>query len=81
MAEAKKSKNISEPEDLITQKEAAEISGRTIAAINELVRRGRIASFERFGRVVVSRSAVLAFEPDKGGRPSTKKGSKKGGVQ
>lgn len=70
-----KVKNNSEPDDLITQKEAAEVSGRSIAAINELVRRGRIASFEKYGKNLVSKSEMLAFEPDKGGRPPKPKGS------
>jgi hypothetical protein len=66
-------KKDSTPEDLITQKEAAEVSGRTIAAVNELVRRGRIKSFELYGRTLVSRAEVLAFEPSKGGRPPKEK--------
>lgn len=60
---------MSTPSDLITQAEAAKLSGRTIPAINELVRRGRIASFEMYGKRLVSKSDVLSFEPDKGGRP------------
>jgi hypothetical protein len=60
---------VSTPSDLITQAEAARLSGRTIPAINELVRRGRIASFEMYGKRLVSKAAVLSFEPDKGGRP------------
>lgn len=60
---------MSTPDDLITQAEAAELSGRSIPAINELVRRGRIQSFELYGKRLVSKAEVLAFEPDKGGRP------------
>jgi hypothetical protein len=71
------------PKDLITQAEAAELSGRTIPAVNELVRRGRIRSFEMYGKRLVSKAEVLAFEPDKGGRPPKLKpngaGRKKGG--
>jgi len=57
------------PEDLITQSEAADLSGRSVAALNDLVRRGRLQSFARYGRNLVSRSDVLAFEPSQGGRP------------
>lgn len=77
---------VSTPSDLITQAEAAVLSGRTIPAINELVRRGRIRSFEMYGKRLVSKAEVLAFEPDKGGRPpkakdeaTSKTGKKKGG--
>lgn len=61
------------PEDLITQSEAADISGRSVAALNDLVRRGRLRSFTRYGRNLVSRSDVLGFEPSKGGRPPASK--------
>jgi hypothetical protein len=61
-------------DELITQSEAAEISGRSLNSINELVRRGRLRSGKRFGKTLVYRSEVLAFEPEKGGR-----GKKAGG--
>lgn len=56
-------------DDLITQTEAAELRNSTVAAINELVRRGRLRSVERFGKTLVFRSDVLAYQPSKGGRP------------
>jgi hypothetical protein len=52
--------------DLITLQEAAEIRGRSTAAISELVRRGRLRSFEKFGRKLVSRREVEAFEDSRG---------------
>ena len=55
--------------DLITQAEAAQLTGRSVPAVNELVRRGRLRSFEMYGKRLVSRTEVLAFEPNKGGRP------------
>ncbi len=55
--------------DLITQTEAAELRGVSLRSINNLVQRGRLKSFEQFGRTLVYRSEVLAFEPLKGGRP------------
>jgi hypothetical protein len=66
-------------EDLITLTEAAELRGyKDVSAISQLVRRKRLRSVERFGKTLVYRSEVLAFEPSKGGRPkaSGKKSSK-----
>lgn len=57
--------------DLITQKEAAEIRGVTVAAISDLVKRGRLRGFEQFGKTLVSRSEVTALE-DKRGWPKGK---------
>ncbi len=65
-------------EDLITQAEAAELRGSTIPAINELVRRGRLRSVERYGKTLVFRSDVLAYEPSKGGRPPKAKPAQNG---
>jgi hypothetical protein len=65
-------------EDLITLTKAAELRGyKDVSAISHLVKRGRLRSVERYGKTLVYRSDVLAFEPDKGGRPLKKKGSKK----
>ena len=78
-------------EELITQSEAAELRGVTLAAINDLVKRGRIRSEERYGKVLVYHSDVESFERVRAGWPkgksrkaatvptknSKKKGSKK----
>lgn len=56
--------------DLITQTEAAELRGVTVSSISELVQRGRLRSVERFGKLLVYRSEVLAFER---GKPGPKK--------
>jgi hypothetical protein len=56
--------------DLITQLEAAELKGCSLQAINNLVRRGRLKGYGKYGRVLVSRSEVVGFEPSKGGRPA-----------
>lgn len=73
-------------DDLITQSEAAELKGTTVSAVGQWVRRGRIRSFEKYGRRLVSRAEVVAYEPDmnKGGRPpkakdEASKAGKKGG--
>lgn len=60
-------------EDLITLSEAAEIRGnKDVSAISHLVRRGRLRSVERFGKTLVYRSEVEAFEPVRAGWPKGK---------
>ncbi|MFL6210536.1 MAG: helix-turn-helix domain-containing protein [Pyrinomonadaceae bacterium] len=54
---------------LITQSEAAALRGVSLSSINNLVRRGRLRSVEQFGKRLVYRADVLAYVPDKGGRP------------
>jgi hypothetical protein len=72
-----KKKNGSEPDDLITLTEAAELRGYAgVSAISRLIERNRLRVFERYGKRLVSRAEVEAFEPAKGGRPSSKKGTK-----
>ena len=62
--------------DLITLSEAAELKGyKDVSAISHLVKRGRLRSEVRFGKTLVYRSDVLAFVPDKGGRPPKPKAS------
>lgn len=53
--------------DLITLTEAAQLRGVSRAAIHELVQRGRLRSEKMFGRVLLYRSEVEAFERDKPG--------------
>ena len=55
---------------LITQADAAQLMGRSLNAVNNLVRRGRLRSERRFGRTLVYRADVLAFERDPRGRKS-----------
>ena len=52
--------------DLITQSEAAELLGKSLPAVNDLVRRGRLRSVEKFGRRLVFRSEVKALEDQRG---------------
>jgi excisionase family DNA binding protein len=63
-------------DDLISIADAARLRGVTHGAIRDLIDRGRLNSVEVGGRRFVSRSEVETFEPEKGGRPSSKKGSK-----
>lgn len=53
----------------ITQKEASELSGRTIKAVHELTRKGRLRTREMYGKRLVRREDVLNYEPKKAGRP------------
>jgi hypothetical protein len=64
-------------EDWITQSEAANLRGISVQVINNWVRRGRVRTKERYGKTLVSRSEVLAFNPEenKGGRPPKPKAS------
>ncbi len=55
-------------DDLITQTEAAQLRDVSVAAISALVQRGRLRCVERFGKMLVYRSEVLAFEREKPGR-------------
>ncbi len=68
MAKRKNVKQEDEADDLITQTEAARLRGVTVAAISALVQRGRLQSVERFGKLLVFRREVLAFERGKPGR-------------
>lgn len=52
--------------DLISQKEAAEIRGVSRAAINELVKRGRLNVIEIAGKKFLRRSEVENFEGQQG---------------
>lgn len=71
-------------DDWITQLEAAELRGVAVQVVNNWVRRGRIRTKERYGKVLVSRSSVLAYEsqkpgpkPKNNGASSKKEGGKK----
>jgi hypothetical protein len=77
-----------EREQWITQTMAAELRGMTLKAINALVARGRLRSREVYGRKLVHRDDVLAYQPKTKNRwsagtaaakkASTKKSTKKG---
>jgi hypothetical protein len=54
---------MSEEKEWITQTAAAELRGMSLAAINMLVKRGRVRSKEVYGKILVSRADVLAYEP------------------
>ena len=60
LARAKKSPRL-RLDELVTQSEAAEIRGVTVAAITELVRRKRLRVVERFGLKLLFRKEVEEF--------------------
>ena len=60
--------------DLISQTQAAELRGVTRSAIHRLVKREKLRGYEIGGRVLVSRSEVVNFEPARAGRRSRKGG-------
>ncbi|MFQ5572220.1 MAG: helix-turn-helix domain-containing protein [Rhodothermales bacterium] len=59
------------PDDWLSQAEAAELRGVSRQAIFQLVQKGRFRTLEIGGRTLVHRDDVLNFEPDKGGRPTS----------
>ena len=69
MAKKKVEQDSNDMADLISQAEAARLRGVTRAAIQDLVRRGRIRSVNIGGRALVFRSEVINYEKGEAGRP------------
>lgn len=69
MSKKKAGQESNEMADLISQAEAARLRGVTRAAIQDLVRRGRIRSVEVGGRALVYRSEIVNYEQGEPGRP------------
>jgi excisionase family DNA binding protein len=65
----KKETGTNDMADLISQAEAARLRGVTRAAIQDLVRRGRIRSVSVGGRALVYRSEIVNYEQGEPGRP------------
>ncbi|MET0753945.1 MAG: hypothetical protein ABWZ66_11250 [Pyrinomonadaceae bacterium] len=53
----------------ITQKEAAELTGKSLKAIHELTNKGRWRTKTEYGKRVVNYDDVLNYKPRKSGRP------------
>jgi excisionase family DNA binding protein len=75
MPKKKTTHESNEVADLISQAEAARLRGVTRAAIQDLVRRGRIRSVEVGGRALVYRSEIVNYEQGAPGRPKSYSGS------
>ena len=69
MSKKKSGQESEEVSDLISQAEAARMRGVTRAAIQDLVRRGRIRSVNVGGRALVYRSEIANYELGAPGRP------------
>lgn len=65
-----------DPDELISQADAARIRGVTHQAIVRLVQQGRFTTVRISGRVFLLRSEVESYKPRKPG-PKTKKNAKK----
>ncbi|NJN21381.1 MAG: helix-turn-helix domain-containing protein [Leptolyngbya sp. RL_3_1] len=61
------------PEDWVSQAEAARIRGVSRQAINRLIQRGKLSVLEVGGYVFVSRSEIENFQPGEPGRPQNSK--------
>jgi excisionase family DNA binding protein len=59
-------------DDLISQKEAAQVRGCSVQTIHSLIKRGKLKTFIIGGKVFVSRKEVKGYKPSKGGRPKKK---------
>jgi hypothetical protein len=59
-------------DDFITQAEAARLRGVSRAAISDPIKRGKLKVFRKFGLPLLSRRAVLKYQPEAGGRPVKK---------
>ena len=61
-----------DPEELISQAQAAKIRGVSHQAIVNLVARGKFKTFRIGDKVFLSRAEVEAYEPGTAGRPKSK---------
>lgn len=59
-----------DPENWISQSEAASLRGVSRQAIHELVQKDRFETLEIGGRTLLLREDVVTYEAQKGGRPS-----------
>jgi excisionase family DNA binding protein len=69
MVKKNQQKETDDMADLISQAEAARLRGVTRAAIQDLVRRGRIRSVNVGGRSLVYRSEITNYQQGEAGRP------------
>ena len=63
--------------DMISISDAAQIRGVSHGAIQDLIKRKRLASFDIGGRRLLSRKEVESFQPKSVGRPAKVKESNK----
>lgn len=63
-------KGLRNPEDWVSQADAARIRGVSRQAIGRLIKKGRLATLTVGGKVLLKRSEVESFKPEQAGRPS-----------
>lgn len=66
-----------DPTELVSIKQAADIRGVTIQAIQHLIRQGRFTIIEIAEKKFLLRKEVESFVPDVGGRPRKDSAKKK----
>jgi hypothetical protein len=66
-----------DPEELISQAQAARIRGCSHQAIVGLVKRGKLRTFKIGDKIFVLKSEVEAYNPGRAGRPKKKRVSGK----
>jgi excisionase family DNA binding protein len=66
-----------EQDEMLTTIEAAALRGVSPDAIRRLIKRGRLRSKIKYGRLVVYRSEVMDFKKDKPGPRGPRKSAKK----
>lgn len=59
-------------DDLISQKDAAELRGCSTQTINSLVKRRKLKAYVIAGKTFLSKKDVKTYKPSKGGRPKKK---------
>jgi len=57
------------PDDWVSQAEAARLRGVTRQAIARLIKKGRLQVWSVGGRALVRRAEIEAFKPEPAGRP------------
>lgn len=57
------------PDEWVSQAEAAQIRGVSRQAIHELVKKGRFRTYEIAGKILVWKEDVVMYEAKLGGRP------------
>jgi excisionase family DNA binding protein len=64
------SSNFTDPNEWVSQAEAARLRGVSRQAIALLVKKGRLSVLKIGGRLLVRRKEIEEFTPDPAGRPS-----------
>lgn len=63
-------KELRRPDDWVSQADAARMRGVSRQAISRLIKKGRLATLVVGGKILLKRSEVESFKPERAGRPS-----------